>query len=112
MTIAQHGVFFVRSCFLRIADRHGETGDRRALIRRHSHRRLIGREIVAKRRAPDANWRKKPSDLHRAAAHKSGVRCPSLLGVRVLRCRNRVSPRAAARQAGREAVSYLRKRLS
>jgi len=35
-----------------------------------------------------------------------------LLGVRVLRCRNRGPPRAAARLAGLEAVSYLRKRLS
>jgi len=35
-----------------------------------------------------------------------------LLAVRVLRRRNRVVPRAAARQAGLEAVSYLRKRLS
>jgi hypothetical protein len=35
-----------------------------------------------------------------------------LLGVRVLRRRNRVPLRGAARQAGLAGVSYLRKRLS
>ncbi|MBN3825942.1 hypothetical protein G3O00_20250 [Burkholderia sp. Ac-20384] len=73
---------------------------------------MIGREIVVKRRVPDANWRKAQRDMGRAAAHKSGARCPPLLAVRVLRRRNRVPPRAAARPAGLEAVSYLRKRLS
>ncbi|WP_175888386.1 hypothetical protein [Burkholderia contaminans] len=73
---------------------------------------MIGREIVVKRRVPDAIWRNARRDLRRAAAHKSDARCPPLLDVRVLRRRNRVPPRAAARPAGLAAVSYLRKRLS
>nr|WP_161556547.1 hypothetical protein [Burkholderia pyrrocinia] len=111
MTIVRRGFFCTVMLFAgsRPARRDGRLARIDRTTSRHS---LIGREIVAKRRAPDADWRKTPSDTHRAAAHKSGVRCPSLLAVRVLRRRNRVSPRAAARLAGLEAVSYLRKRLS
>ncbi|KVK73284.1 hypothetical protein WS90_31845 [Burkholderia cepacia] len=94
---------FARSCFLSV----NAAG---AFVRLYG--RGIGREIVVKRRAPDANSRKKRRDMHRAAAHKSGARCPPLLAVRVLRRRNRVPSRAAARPAGLAAVSYLRKRLS
>jgi len=61
---------------------------------------------------PDAICRNARRDMRRAAAHKSDPRCPSLLDMRVLRRRNRVPPRAAARPAGLAAVSYLRKRLS
>jgi hypothetical protein len=73
---------------------------------------VIGREIVVKRRVPDANSRKTQRDMRCAAAHKSGARCPPLLAVRVLRRRNRALPRAAGRPAGLGTVSYLRKRLS
>jgi hypothetical protein len=83
-----------------------------ALSARCNRHSPIGREIVAKRRAADANWRKTTPRYCRAAAHNGGVQRPSLLGVRVLRCRNRASPRAAARVARPTGVSYLRKRLS
>ncbi|WP_258025836.1 hypothetical protein [Burkholderia sp. COPS] len=94
---------FARSCFLSV-------NAACAFVRPYG--RGIGRGIVVKRRAPDANSRKKRRDMRDAAAHKSGARCPPLLAVRVLHRRNRVPPRAAARPAGLEAVSYLRKRLS
>ncbi|WP_185737825.1 hypothetical protein [Burkholderia cepacia] len=94
---------FARSCFLSV-------NAARAFVRLVG--RGIGRGIVVKRRASDANSRIKRRDMRHAAAHKSGAQCPPLLAVRVLRRRNRVPPRAVARPAGLEAVSYLRKRLS
>ncbi|AIO35847.1 membrane -like domain protein [Burkholderia cenocepacia] len=73
---------------------------------------LIGREIVAKRRACARACRKRAPREASAAAHKTAMQCPSLLAVRVLHRRNRGPPQAPARPAGLRGVSYLRKRLS